>query len=270
MQIITFETHQMNGISYLDPNPQGSPAVLLLHGLGALGSSWGYQILTLKEHGFRPIAPDLPGFGQSHFTGRSWTLPQAARQVCALLPALDLQHAVVAGISMGGVVAQQIALDSPALVERLVLVNTFAALRPKRWNEAAYLLGRFLRARVAGVNAQAEMVAWRIFPHPLQTELRAELIRQIRQADPKVYPAAMRALALHDSRRRLGQIRVPTLIITGANDTTVPLPNQADLVRGIPTARQVIIPDAGHAVIVDQPQAFNQALLDFLQSSMPL
>ena len=91
------------------------------------------------------------------------------------------------------------------------------------------------------------------------------LITTITQSDPRAYRAAMRALALFDSRKRLAEIKVPTLVITADRDTTVPPPRQKLLVEGIPGARQVVISNAGHAVSVEQPEAFNRELFAFLQ-----
>ena len=72
----------MTNLHYLDPNPSGSPAVLLLHGLGANGSSWTLQFDALIEAGFRPIAPDAPGFGESPYDGKGWSI---SRDVAAIM-----------------------------------------------------------------------------------------------------------------------------------------------------------------------------------------
>jgi 3-oxoadipate enol-lactonase len=249
---------------YLDFNPDGHPAILLLHGLGADGSSWGFQIPVLSEAGLRPIAPDLPGFGKSIPGEGRWTIARAANEVARMVSGLNTSPLILVGISMGGTVALQLALDFPRLVQKLVLVSTFACLRPKRFDEMSYLLGRYVVANLRGKEYQAETVAQRLFPHPDQADLRAELISRILQSDEHIYRQAMQALGLFDVRRRLGEIEVPTLIISGENDTTVPLANQAELAAGIPGAHQIIIPQAGHAVIADQATRFNRELLAFI------
>lgn len=251
-------------LHYLDFNPQGSPPVLLLHGLGADSSSWGYQIPALCEAGLRPIAPDLPGFGKSLPGSGRWTIARAAEDVVRLLVGLKISQVRVVGISMGGTVALQMALDFPEWVQKLVLVSTFACLRPKRFDEMGYLVGRFVVANLRGKEYQAQAVAMRLFPDPAQAQLREEIKQRIIQSDQRVYRQAMQALALFDARRRLAEIQIPTLVISGERDTTVPLPNQRVLVEGIPGARQVVIPDAGHAVIVDQVARFNRELLGFV------
>jgi pimeloyl-ACP methyl ester carboxylesterase len=251
-------------LHYLDFNPEGDPPVLLLHGLGADSSSWGYQIPALCEAGLRPIAPDLPGFGKSLPGSGRWTIARAAEDVVRLLVGLKISQVRMVGISMGGTVALQMALDFPKWVQKLVLVSTFACLRPKRFDEMSYLVGRFVVANLRGKEYQAGAVAMRLFPDPAQAQLREEIKQRILQSDQRVYRQAMQALAIFDARRRLSEIQVPTLVISGERDTTVPLPNQRELLEGIPGARQVVIPAAGHAVIADQVARFNCELLDFL------
>jgi pimeloyl-ACP methyl ester carboxylesterase len=257
---------EIRQIHYLDPNPDGYPGVLLLHGLGVDGSSWAYQIQALVEAGLRPLAPDLPGFGHTPYDGRGWSIERSAGQMNWLLKELDLEEVGVVGLSLGGTIALQMALEYPARMAHLVLMNSFACLRPKRFNELAYLLGRFVVANVRGIEYQAQMVAWRLFPGMDEENLRQELIQRIIQSDPRVYRAAMRGLGLFDVRRRLKSIRTPTTIITAVNDTTVSCEVQQELVCGIHGARQIMIPDSGHAVIVDQPERVNMALVELFSS----
>jgi 3-oxoadipate enol-lactonase len=254
----------MNDLHFLDPNPEGKKAVLLLHGLGANGSSWMLQFAPLIEAGFRPLAPDIPGFGQSTYDGRGWNIRRIAADLAGLLGDCEIDSAHVIGISMGGCIAQQFALDFPQRVDRLILVNTFAVLRPTSLSGWAYFLQRFFLVQTLGLPAQAKFVAHRIFPATDQEFLRQTLIEQVTQADPRAYRAAMRSLGLFNTTRRIGRINAPTLIISGANDTTVPLANQQFLFNHISGARQMIIPAAGHAVSVDQPDAFNTIMLKFL------
>ncbi len=250
---------------YLDFNPEGQPGVLLLHGLGADSTSWGYQIPVLSEAGLRPIAPDLPGFGKSISGHKHWTISRAAGDVAQMIQKLTGEPLIAVGISMGGTVALQLALDYPTLVKKLVLVSTFARLRPQRFDEMGFLLGRFVIAQLRGKEYQAGIVARRMFPRPDQENLREELIHQILQSNEIVYRQAMQSLGLFDVSKRLGEIQIPTLVISGENDSTVPIANQVDLANGIRGAKHTIIPDAGHAVIVDQVARFNRELLNFIR-----
>lgn len=251
-------------ISFLDPFPKNDQIVLLLHGLGTEGSSWVYQINALGEVGFRPIAPDLPGFGQSEYYGKKWTIRNTAEIVKDFSSRITDKPICLAGISMGGAIALQMAINHAEKLVSLVLVNTFASLKPKRFNEWYYLLRRYIKARLYGTGSQAEMTARRIFPRDDQEEQRKELIQHIRHTNPEVYKNAMYELGLFNVRKNLSQIELPALIIIGEKDTTVPLKNQFDLVKGIRGSQQIMIPDAGHGAIIDSPFAVNNALIRFL------
>jgi pimeloyl-ACP methyl ester carboxylesterase len=257
-------TNDIARLFFLDPHPYNRVPVLLLHGLGTEASSWTYQFDALAAAGYRPIAPDLPGFGRSPFNGESWSIQYASKVIIGLADSLGIDRFHLAGISMGGTVALQMAIDNPDRITSLVLINTFATLRPKRWDEWIYLLRRYFRARVRGAGSQAELTASRIFPRPDQEELRQELVAHIRQTDPVVYKQAMRELAVYDAHRNLKNIRIPSLVISASNDTTVPLENQHDLFAGIPGCRQVFIENAGHGVIIDQPDRVNQTMIEFM------
>lgn len=254
----------MTSLHYLDPQPSGKPAVLLLHGLGADGSSWSLQMPALCQAGFRPFAPDAPGFGGSPYDGGGWSIRRAAGQMAGLLEELGTGAVHVVGLSMGGVMAQQFALDFPHLTKKLVLVSTFSVLRPDTPDGWAYFIRRVASVLTLGQEAQAQIVARRVFPNPKDQELREMFIAIVRRADPRAYRRAMLALGLFNSSKRLREIKVPTLVITGADDSTVSPGRQELLVQGITGARQVLIRDAGHAVSVNQPEQFNKVLLDFL------
>ena len=255
----------MTALHFLDPNPSGHPAVLLLHGLGADGASWTLQLPELTGAGFRPLAPDVPGFGQSSYDGYGWSIPRVAAQMADLLAELGTGPAHVMGLSMGGVIAQQFALDFPHLTLKLVLASTFSVLRPENLSGWYYFLQRFILVNTLGLPAQAKVVAQRVFPGPRYAPLREMLVATIARADPRAYRKAMFSLGMFDSRKRLSEIKTPTLVITGAEDTTVMPARQKLLSEGIPGARQETIPDAGHAVSVDQAEIFNRSMLEFLK-----
>ena len=255
----------MTSLNYLDYNSSGNPAVLLLHGLGADGTSWALQMPVLGEAGFRPVAPDAPGFGGSPYDGHGWSIRRVAAEIASLVEELGCGPVHVVGLSMGGVIAQQFALDFPRLTRKLVLVSTFSVLQPGNLSGWAYFIRRGAAVLTVGMKAQAQAVAWRVFPNPQDQALRQMFIAIVARADPRAYRKAMLSLGLFDSRKRLEEIRAQTLVITGANDTTVSPARQELLAKSIPAARQVVIPVAGHAVPVDQSEQFNRALLDYLK-----
>lgn len=151
------------------------------------------------------------------------------------------------------------------MTKKLVLVSTFSVLRPKTLGGWAYFFRRAVSVLLLGPEVQAQMVARRLFPDPQDQKLREKFIVIVSCADPPAYRRAMTALGLFDSRKRLHEIQASTLVITGADDSTVSPDRQKLLAQAIPAARQVVIPMAGHAVSVDQTEKFNQVLLEFLK-----
>lgn len=252
-------------LHYFESKMKGRETILLLHGLGASSQSWILQIPALEAEGYSILAPDARGFGLSSYPGGSTTIAEMSADFAALLDHLQTGPVHVVGISMGGTQALQLAIAHPAAVSKLVLVNTFSRLRPSSLNEWIYFASRLLLVHTLGLNVQARAVAQRIFPQPGQEIYRQALLEQIMQADPVGYRASMRALARFNADPSLAEIRCPTLVITSENDTTVNPQLQTKLAQGIPHARQVIIPKAGHAVIVDQADKFTETLLAFLR-----
>lgn len=250
-------------LHFLDVNSDATPTVLLLHGLGANGSSWRPQLDALVGAGYRVLAPDLRGFGRSSYPGETG-LAAMARDVAELVRAVVCGPVHVAGISMGGTVALHLVLDHADLVERLVLVNTCGRLRPERLRGWLGYALRYAGLCAMGMTAQAHLVARNTFPHPHQEELRRSLAAQIEQSNPHGYMAVLRALGCFDVQARLPEIKAPTLVVTGGQDRTISPEQQRALVECIPAARQVVIRDAGHGITADCPEAFNRALLDFL------
>jgi pimeloyl-ACP methyl ester carboxylesterase len=182
-----------------------------------------------------------------------------------LLGELGTGPSHIVGLSMGGIIAQQFAMDFPHLTKKLVLVSTFGVLRPEDFNGWWYFIRRAVAVLTLGLQAQAQIVARRVFPNPQDQALREMFIATVARADPHAYRKAMLSLGLFDSRKRLGEIKAPTLVVTGADDSTVSPARQRLLVDGIPGARQVVIAQAGHAVSIEQAEIFNRAILDFLK-----
>ncbi|MEJ5309853.1 MAG: alpha/beta hydrolase [Anaerolineae bacterium] len=250
-------------LHYEEVNPDGSPPVLLLHGLGSVGADWQSQFAALAQAGYRVLAPDLRGFGRSSAPPEV-SIQAMAQDMALFLERVEAVPAHVVGLSLGGTVALQLALDHPEMVRRLALVNTLARLRFPSLGDRLYFLARAILTRFLGPERQAEMVARRLFPRPEQQALREGIIRRISQTNPYAYRSAMRSLLQFDVTARLSELRMPVLVVTGAEDTTIPMPVQQTLAQGIPGARHVVVEKSGHGIIVDNPDAFNRILLEFL------
>ncbi len=253
-------------MNVLDPNPQGNPVALFIHGLGADGSAWYFQTEALKNAGLRPIAIDLPGFGQSPNNLLKWTIENVCGACFDLMMQLDVEEFAIIGHSLGGMIALAMTLQYPRAIRKICLINSFAHLRPTKLDEWAYLLRRFVRTMTLSPKAQAELVANRIFPDASQAAFREVVVQKIIQTDAAAYKSAMKSIALFDLRQKLPNISIPCLVITGEHDNTVSKQIQQQMARQIPFARQEIISKGGYAVIVEQPELVNHLILNFLKN----
>lgn len=250
-------------MNIIDEGQRNGFPILLLHGLGANAESWYFQIPVLVDAGYRVLAPDLPGFGKSRFDGKRWDFDCVAESLINLLRSKNIENIGLLGISMGGVIGLKLAAEYPEFVKMSILVNTFAALRPRGLNEFQYFARRGVRAFFLSPEAQAELIARRVFPGEDKSLYRVMLMNSIKLADARVYRKAMLALSRFDGRKLAGSITNPVLVISGQNDTTVPLYLQQRLIALLPNSGHVIIQNAGHALPIDQPQIFNQIMLRF-------
>jgi len=241
-------------------------AILFLHGLGSCGQDWLLQMPVFAER-FRAIAPDLPGHGESDKPPGRVRVADLARDVIGLFDALEVSRAHMVGLSLGGCVAQQLALDFPARVRSLTLVNTFARFDMGGPGNALPLALRMAVLGWLGLPAQARFVAARLFPKPEQAPLRQMAAERIAANDPASYQRLLRAIRAFDVTRCLSEITCPTLVIAGDRDTTVPLRAKRLLAARIPGARFELVADSGHATPVDQAGAFNRLVLDFVEST---
>ncbi len=240
-------------------------AILLLHGLGSCGQDWLLQMPILSQR-FHVIAPDLRGHGQTDKPQGRVRVSDLASDVIGLLDTLGVDHAHVVGLSLGGCVAQQMALDAPSRVRSLTLVNTFARLEPDSPRHALMLVSRLALLGLRGLPAQAEFVAARLFPKPEQAQLRQLAAERIAANDGTTYRRLLFALRAFDVRDHLREIACPTLVVAGDRDTTVPMKVKQLLAANIPRARFEIVADSGHATPIDQPEAFNSLVMRFVES----
>jgi 3-oxoadipate enol-lactonase len=256
-------TISINGIElYYQESGSGYPLVLL-HGLGSCGDDWWFQTPVFAQR-FRVILPNLRGHQLSSPLRGPVAMQTLADDVAQLMEALNIRRAHVLGLSLGGAVAQVLALAFPEKVDRLILVNTFAHLRPTSLRAAYTLARRVVVSKFLPPALTAQVVARDLFPKPEQAQLRAEVISRSGANDVRSYRYLVDTIRRFDSRRELDRITAPTLLITGDRDAVVPRGCQQQLVRGLPTAQWRVVNDSGHATPVDRPEEFNQIVLDFL------
>ena len=187
-----------------------------------------------------------------------------ASEMAGLLEELQTGPVNVVGLSMGGTIAQQFDFGLPASYPQIGSGQHICRPAPRYSERLVLFLAAVYRGQYPRAARTGETGGGAHLPGADQAPLRAMLVETISRADPRAYRKAMASLGLFNSVKRLAEIKVPTLVVTGADDTTVTPARQRLLVEGIPAARQVIIPDAGHAVPVDHAEQFNRELLAFL------
>lgn len=259
---------QANGI-YLGYEEWGSgEPVVLLHAFPCNRSMWASQVNALiQDHQFRVITPDFRGFGESEVPEGPYLMETLADDIAALLDALHIKDFLLGGLSMGGYVAFAFYRAYRDRVRALILADT----RP----QADTLAGRAAREETAqlaereGSQAIAERYLPRMLcPGTLQepTGTTARLRAMIEAATPTGIAGALRGMALRpDSTDILPQIRCPTLVLVGEGDTLTPPEDARQLAESLPNAQLVTIPHAAHLANIEQPEAFNRALIAFLK-----
>jgi pimeloyl-ACP methyl ester carboxylesterase len=257
---------RINGINlaYTDEG-RGTP-VVLLHAFPQNRTMWVPQVEALSAS-HRVIVPDFRGFGDSDAPEGPYTLEQYADDVNGLLVHLAVQQAVFVGLSMGGYTLFAFCRKYPERVKALVLADTRAGADTEEGKA-----GRLAMARAAienGAGAVADIMLPKLLSSvALQT--RPELVRQVRERIERtrvsgIVGALMAMAGRLDSVPLLAQIACPTLIIVGELDGPTPPAEGKLMAERIPGARLEIIPRAGHLSNLEQPEAFNRALLDFLK-----
>ena len=237
--------------------------LLMLHGLGSSGDDWWFQTPAFSPH-FRVILPNLRGHKQSSTLPGPISIDTLAADIAQVLNTLEIAQAHVLGLSLGGAVAQLLAIHFPARVNKLILVNTFAHLWPTSPREAYTLARRVIVSKCLPPATTAKVVARDLFPKPDQAALRDEVLSRIGVNDAASYRYLVDAIRRFDSRTLLDGIAASTLLVTGDRDAVVPRGCQQQLARGIRNVQWHIVRDSGHATPVDQPEEFNRVVLKFL------
>lgn len=251
-------------IRHLDEG-KGTP-VILIHGLAGDYSAWLAQIAVLKDH-YRVIAFDNRGAGKSTQIDEPVTTADLARDTLQLMDHLGIRRAHVVGRSMGGAIAQLMALQAPDRIISLVLCASFARLD---------LLGKRVLSNMR------EALEWRMnwadhARHSVQNFVSAEFFNNYPERVaviegliggetrlPACYIRQNEACQTHDTVADLGRISQPTLVMAGANDPICSLTATEMLSSGLPSVRTEIFDNASHFFLMEQPEKFMRLLSDWL------
>ncbi len=249
---------------------RGGAPVLLLHGVGGGRQAWARTGPAVAAAGYLVVAVDFPGYGLSA-TIAPYDLAGMAAAVARLVTCLGRGPAVLVGHSMGGMVAQEVAASTPELVAGLVLASTSPAFgKPGGDWQQAFLQSRFapLDAGLGMAGLAAQLVPGIVAPGAAPQAI-ADAQAVMAGVPESTYRAAVAALVRFDRRANLPHIAVPTLAITGAHDRTAAPEVAQKMAERIPGASCLVVPYAGHLLPIEQPEAFNAAVLAHLGGPGP-
>ena len=251
---------------YYEETGQGS-ALMLVPGLSGLGSFWAEQVRELSRD-FHVIVHDHRGAGRSTHSRIQYSVEQMADDALRLMDGLGIESAHIVGHSTGGAMAQVIALEHPRRVTSLVLSATWAGPDPyfTRLFESRKqaLLDSGIAEYLRGAALFQYPPSWISANDALIRERHAALIPA--SAPVEVIASRIDAIVRHDRRARLGEIRVPTLVIVAADDMITPRLYSEEIASRIPGAKLVVVETGGHLAPAIAADAYNEAVGAFLRA----
>lgn len=252
--------------------PTDSLPVILIHGLADEADTWRHLISPLATYN-RVIAPDLPGFGRSEKPKRSYTISFFLNVLTDLLDTLAVERAILIGHSLGALIAQSFALQSPQRVNRLVLIGGSLVARSQKINLATFLflvpgLGEYFYNRLRK-NPRSAYRSLEPYYYNLESLPEADKEFLFKRVTERVWDDGQRRAFLSTIRNlarwlpgqqrdlptRLAGLDIPTLVIWGEDDQMNPVANANALVSVQPTAKLVVIPRSGHNLHQENAQA---------------
>ncbi|MGL5922575.1 alpha/beta fold hydrolase [Chroococcidiopsis sp.] len=242
-------------------------SLVLIQGLGLDSSAWANQISGFSQK-YQVIIFDNRGVGQSDSPNISFSTEMMADDTVELLKILNIKNAHILGFSMGGMIAQQIALKYPEIVKSLILVTTSAKF-PVRARYLTKLWLKMLEEQVSTETRLKEICLWVFTDEFLADEARVTAAVNLGLNHPHPQPThgfagQISALLEHDIRDKIHRISAPTLVLIGKDEIFIPLDFSEELAANIPNAELVISEKGGHNYWMEFPEIFNRAVMQFL------
>jgi len=246
---------------YYETTGQGQP-ILFIHGLGSSNRDWEAQA-TFFAKSHQVITFDLRGHGQSQKPPGPYSIPLFASDAAELIKSLGFTTVHVVGISLGGMIAFQLAVDHPELIKRMVIVNSAPEFVVHTLKDRWQVFLRFMIVRLLGMRKMGAVLSKRLFPKEAQASLRQLFVERWAENDPRAYMDSMRAIAGWSVSSQIYKIDLPTLVIAADQDYT-PVAVKETYVAKMPQAQLMVIEDSRHAVPVECPEEFNEKVMAFL------
>jgi 3-oxoadipate enol-lactonase len=252
---------------YWDEQGSGEP-LLLIMGLSYPSYMW-HRSRPVFRKSYRTIAFDNRGVGQSDVPPGVYSIALMASDAAAVLDAAGIESAHVFGASMGGMIAQEFALQYPRRVRSLVLGST-AAGGPHAVQAQPEALEALLRRDVTPEQSKEAIIPFIYDPATPRERIDEDMVIRMKwYPTPEGYMGQLQGIFGWEASSRLAQITAPTLVIHGESDRLVPPANAGLIAERIPGAKLVLIRHASHIFTTDQPAAAHHAILEFLAAQQP-
>lgn len=255
---------------YYEVHGEGEP-LLCVMGLAVDTLGWTLQVPAWSQH-FRTIVFDNRDVGQSSQAAASYEVGDMARDTLALADALELESFHLVGLSMGGAIAQELALAAPDRVRTLTLCVTFGG--GGRWGRDH---ARIWAERAAGRPREEAIdellllcLSERTYENAdLVAFLKAQMLANPHPQSPDAFVRQLTATSRHEARERLGGLTMPVHVIGAEHDILLPVWKSQELAELIPGAKLTVLNGAAHGVNLERAEEFNAAVLDFLAAAAP-
>ena len=239
------------------------PPLFFLHGLGSSGRDWSPQVAAFRDR-YECITYDVRGHGRSGKPPGPYSMAQFAADAAGLLDHLKRPSANLVGLSLGGMIAFQMAVDFPERVNSMIIINSGPAVVAKTFKEKVALWQRKYMFRLLSMERIGKAIGGRLFPDEDQAELRAQFVARWAENDKPAYLEATKAAIGWSVLDHITTIATPTLVIAADQDYT-PVAAKEAYVSQMPHAELVVVPDARHAVAYAQPEKVNPLIAAFLE-----
>ncbi|MDA0902094.1 MAG: alpha/beta hydrolase [Proteobacteria bacterium] len=241
---------------------ENGAVMIFIHGLGSSGADWQKQSRFFAKN-YRVLTVDLRGHGSSQRGDDKYSIALFAKDIIDLAKHLEIKSAHIIGISLGGAIALQLAVDAPQLVQSLVVVNAIAEFKLNGIEEKWAFFSRVMLVKLCSMKMISRLLSKKLFPKANQQQLRQSFIEKFSKNDKQAYYASLKSLFGWSVAQHIADIACPTLFICAQNDYS-PTSRKQFYAEQMRDARVVEIKDSHHALPVEKAREFNDTLMQFI------